>query len=239
MQSAESVFEFASRVAESPLVETIWHTRSDSAGAFMSTAVSNWEFVVARHNGTVTVGVRGPETVAMPVDFWGESEYFGIQFRLGAYIPSLPTLERVNSQIFFPDAGRRSFWMDGYLWEIPTIENADAFIDRLVRRGLLSRDPLVDDVVSGRATGLSERSVQRRFLHATGLTHGTVAQIERARLAVALLEEGVSILDTVALAGYADQPHLTRSLRRFYGRTPARLARASEHRAVPVIAGSA
>ncbi|MEZ4678761.1 MAG: helix-turn-helix domain-containing protein [Caldilineaceae bacterium] len=67
------------------------------------------------------------------------------------------------------------------------------------------------------------RSVQRRFRHVTGLTQGQVSQIERARLAVALLQQGVSILDVVDLAGYADQPHLTRSLKRFAGQTPAQI----------------
>jgi methylphosphotriester-DNA--protein-cysteine methyltransferase len=57
------------------------------------------------------------------------------------------------------------------------------------------------------------------------LTHGTFAQIERAQQAVNLLERGLSIADAVYQAGYADQPHLTRSLRRFMGQTPAQILR--------------
>jgi hypothetical protein len=34
-----------------------------------------------------------------------------------------------------------------------------------------------------------------------------------------------SILDTVDLAGYADQPHLTGSLKRYMGQTPAQILR--------------
>jgi AraC-like DNA-binding protein len=45
-------------------------------------------------------------------------------------------------------------------------------------------------------------------------------QIERARYATNLLREGVSILDVVHRAGYFDQAHLTRSLKRFIGETP-------------------
>jgi AraC-like DNA-binding protein len=37
------------------------------------------------------------------------------------------------------------------------------------------------------------------------------------------LKQGISILDAVTLAGYADQPHLTRSLKRLVGQTPAQL----------------
>jgi methylphosphotriester-DNA--protein-cysteine methyltransferase len=50
-----------------------------------------------------------------------------------------------------------------------------------------------------------------------------VFQIERARYATTLLKQGVSILDSVELAGYADQPHLTRSLKRYIGQTPAQI----------------
>ncbi len=47
----------------------------------------------------------------------------------------------------------------------------------------------------------------------------------RARHARTLLQQGISILDTVEQAGYADQPHLTRSLKRFMGQTPAQILR--------------
>jgi AraC-like DNA-binding protein len=70
---------------------------------------------------------------------------------------------------------------------------------------------------------LSLRSVQRRFRRATGLTQCAVRQIERAREAVALLEQGRAILDIVDLAGYADQSHLTRSLKHLIGQTPAQI----------------
>jgi AraC-like DNA-binding protein len=46
------------------------------------------------------------------------------------------------------------------------------------------------------------------------------------------LRQGVSILDTVEQAGYADQPHLTRSLKRLIGQTPAQLA--SDSSAMPL-----
>jgi methylphosphotriester-DNA--protein-cysteine methyltransferase len=65
--------------------------------------------------------------------------------------------------------------------------------------------------------------VQRRYVQETGLTRRMIHQIERARTAMSLLQGGRSILDTVHEAGYYDQPHLTRSLRRFLGQTPAEL----------------
>ncbi|HEV8194086.1 MAG TPA: AraC family transcriptional regulator [Ktedonobacterales bacterium] len=42
-------------------------------------------------------------------------------------------------------------------------------------------------------------------------------------MATALLEQGVPISDVIYQAGYFDQPHLTRSLKRFMGQTPAQI----------------
>jgi methylphosphotriester-DNA--protein-cysteine methyltransferase len=56
------------------------------------------------------------------------------------------------------------------------------------------------------------------------LTLGAIKQIDRAYKATALLDAGATILDVVTQAGYADQAHLTRSLIRFMGQTPGRIA---------------
>ena len=97
-----------------------------------------------------------------------------------------------------------------------------------MRGGLLVRDPVVEAVLQGQMQELSVRAVQYRFLQATGLTHRTVQQIERARHATTLLRQGASIPDTVYQAGYFDQPHLTRALKRFAGQTPAQITRLSK-----------
>ena len=49
-----------------------------------------------------------------------------------------------------------------------------------------------------------------------------------------LLEQGVPILDTVHQMGYADQPHLTRSMRRLAGRSWSSLTRHILRQPTPV-----
>jgi methylphosphotriester-DNA--protein-cysteine methyltransferase len=93
----------------------------------------------------------------------------------------------------------------------------------MAQNDLLLHDADVADVLNGKPINKTLRTVQRSILRATGLTHGTIDQIKRARLATTLLKSGVSILDTVEQAGYSDQPHLTRSLKRFTGFTPAQI----------------
>ena len=127
-----------------------------------------------------------------------------------------------------PEASRTTFWLCGSAWQYPDYDNADTFVDWLVRAGLLVRDPIVEAVFQGHPHDLSLRSVQYRFVHATGLTQRTIQQIERARQAAALLEQGWSIPWVVYEAGYFDQPHLTRALKRFLGQTPAQIAHGSQ-----------
>lgn len=80
----------------------------------------------------------------------------------------------------------------------------------------------------GEPQALSLRSAQRHFARATGLTHATYRKIRRARFATSLLLEGVPILDVVDLAGYYDQPHLTRTLKMLIGQTPAEMVQGKE-----------
>src|SRR6185295_12735725 len=107
----------------------------------------------------------------------------------------------------------------------PDLENAEIFVQRLVRKGLVFLDRTVAGALHGEAASDSSvRTTQRRFVQATGVTQAMVRQIERARHATNLLRQGVSILDAAMEAGYYDQAHLTRSLRRFIGQTPMQVA---------------
>lgn len=218
-------FVFDARSANSSFVEMIWHTHSDRAGTFTSVAASNWEMAIATFNGNTTIVARGPETKASQADFPADAKFFGITFKLGTFMPHLPVRTLVDRQdATLPLASSNSFWLHGCAWELPTFENADVFINRLIRQGILVRDPVVEAAIQGYTPDISIRSLQYRFLQATGLTHKTIEQIERARSAVSLLLQGTPILDTAFELGYFDQAHLTNSLKRFIGKTPAQIA---------------
>lgn len=84
------------------------------------------------------------------------------------------------------------------------------------------------EVLQGRLQTIASRTVRHRFLRATGLTQIHIWQMKRAQQAVALLQQGVSIVDTAYEVGYYDQPHLTRSLKQWIGHTPAQIIRLSQ-----------
>jgi hypothetical protein len=223
-ERAARLFLFEECGSDSPFVHKVWRTSSEPVERFISVAESHWEIVVTRQRGKTSLTVRGPETRATTAPVPEDAEFFGIRFRLGAFMPTLPLGRLVDGSQTLPEATSKSFWLNGSAWEYPARDDADVFLRRLARQGLLVRDPVVEDVLGGRTPDRSLRSVQRRVLRATGLTQSTIRQIERALRAVDLLDGGVPIVDAVALAGYADQAHLTRSLRRFAGQTPGQLA---------------
>ncbi len=184
--------------------------------------------VITKYKGRLTLTVRGPETKPTPADGLDDAEHFGIRFKTGAFMPDLPaSMVMDRRDLNLPDASSRSFWLHGSAWQFPDLDNVDTFVDKLAHDGLLVFDPAVEAILKGQPVGLSLRTAQRRFLQATGLTQGGYYQIERARQAINLLKQGVSILDTVIEAGYSDQPHLTRSLKQFTGQTPAQIVRES------------
>jgi hypothetical protein len=215
----------ADRPSDSPYVERVWRYHSEGRGSFLSIAQYRPELVVTRYQGRVIVTVRGPETRVTRLSYSPDAEWLGIRLTPGAFLPSWPPRELVDGDVNLPAATRDSFWLDGSAWQVPDYENADTFVARLVRAGLLVMDPAVPAALRSELTEASLRTVQRRFRNATGVTRSAARQIERARYATLLLMRGDSIADATHEAGYFDQPHLTRSLKRLIGQTPAELLR--------------
>lgn len=217
---------FEDRLSDSSLVERVWAAYSEGAGEFASVAANHWEMAITRHRGQTFLTVRGPETRATTADCPSDGEWLAVRFKLGTFMPQLlPAVLRDRRDVTLPGAVTRKFWLDGSAWEYPTFENAETFVARLIKRGLIARDPIVDAVMSGERHLISQRSVQRRFVRATGITHATYKTIERARYATTLLRQGLPIVDVVQHAGYFDQPHLTRSLKHLIGQSPREIIR--------------
>lgn len=222
--------DFEERSSDSPLVERIWRSHSGHAGSFTSISVVCWSIVISKREGRIAISLHGPKTGATSMDYPAELEWFGIDFKLGTFMPHIPPRSVMDGNITLPEASGQSFWLCSSAWQFPNYENADTFVAQLVREGLLMCDPVVNAINQGQPPTMSLRTIQYRFLRSTGLSHRTIRQIERARYAAALLKQGISIFDTVYKAGYSDQPHLTRSLKHFIGYTPAEIL------TIPIIA---
>jgi hypothetical protein len=224
-----AVINFEDRPSDQPLLDRVWRSHSELAGTFRSMASSNCGIVISRVEGRTSVTVRGPETHATLAECPADGEWVGVSLQLGVFMRPLPAAKlRDRNDVTLPVLSRTSFLLDGSAWEIPTYENIETFVRRLVAKGLIGGDPRVTDLLHGDGPRVSERTAQRRVVHATGLTPVLIHQIARARRAARMLRSGGAIVEIAQAAGYFDQAHLTRSLRRFVGQTPLQIARADE-----------
>jgi hypothetical protein len=213
------------RWSDSPYVEAIMHGRTWSDDSPTRPAEYHWHLVFVKKDDEVWVVFVGPWTTAGVAHYAEGAEILWIKFKLGAFMPHLPAGRFLDTETVLPGAWSRSFWLKGSAWEFPDHENAETFVERLVRNGVLVRDPLVESVLRGQSQSLSPRTVRHRFLRATGLSQSSIRQIERAQQAANLLQQGIPISETVHEVGYFDQPHLSRSLKKWIGHTPAQILR--------------
>ena len=224
-----TLITFVDRPSDSPIIERVWRSHSDQEGAFHSIATCFWVMVVTRLEGKISLTVRGPETKATIADCPAQGEWSGVLFKLGTFMPLMRSgdLRDLNG-VTLPNATKHSFWLNGSAWDFPNFENMETFVNRLVRRGLVSKDCIAERAIRGESQRVSTRTEERRVRQVTGLTSGAIHQIERARRATVLLRQGTPSLDVVYETGYYDQAHLTRSLQRFIGQSPAQIAQGKE-----------
>ncbi len=137
------LLKFEHRLSDSPFVERVWRSHSTAAGSFHSMAEPNLELVVARVDRRAMI-LRGPVTRASLADCPADGDWLGIRFRMGAYLPGLPTGSlRDHRSLFLPDAGHGRFWLGDRAWEIPTFDDAEALVDRMAAARVILRDDVV------------------------------------------------------------------------------------------------
>lgn len=212
------------RLSDSPYVDTVTHGWTMSDGSSIRPAESNWHMVFVKLQGRTHSLVVGPLPTSGKAS-WGEgAEILWIKFKLGVFMPHLPVQDFLDVERPLQEATRKSFWLKSAIWELPDFENVDTFVNKLVRDEILVLDPVVNAMLNNQLPDVSSRTMRHHFLRATGLTRSRIFQMKQAQQAKTLLQQGVSILDTVHETGYFDQPHLTRSLKQFIGYTPAQIS---------------
>ena len=214
---------------DSPYLE--WAGYGYTLGDAVATraAECNWHLIITQRSGVAQVLVVGPLEAARALAYVGGAESLWIRFRIGTFMPEIPPMTILNGQTKLQPADKGRFWLGKVEWETPAFGNVDTFVERLAGQGMLKRDPIVTAVLRGESRDQRDRTIRHHFRNSTGLRRGFIHQHARARQALELLQRGYSPADTAFDLGYSDQPHLTRSLRRFYGRTPGEILSASTH----------
>jgi hypothetical protein len=218
---------FTTRQSDSPGIDVVWTCASEQVSEMTSVSGARCGLVFWEHEGRRYAGVSGPETATGTAPVPERASFVGIEFAIGTSLRGLPSSSLVDGGVEFPDTTRRSFRLGGSRWETPGPDDAETLVEHLVMGGAVVRDPIVSEVLRGGRPEVSDRTLERRFRAATGLTRGAVRQIDRAREAAYLLAAGKAATDVVSSLGYFDQPHLARALRRYIGRAATQLREGS------------
>lgn len=213
------------RPAGCDFVREITHVRYDGDAADVSTPDGGWDLVFMKRAGVVQALHTGVITKPVHLCYSPGDEYLAITFNPGVFMPKVAASSMVDRGVLLgtPVAGR--FRLQAENLEIPHFENAEQLVQRLIARGVLALDDVVDDVVRGRTKAVTPRTLQRRFERAVGVTAKHLSLIYRAQDAARMLAQGLAPAAVAAHVGYADQSHMTRSLKDLLGQTPAQIAR--------------
>lgn len=220
-------FAYEERTSYSPLVSAAWRSSDSADGTYLAAADGSWDMIFTQRDQKTTVLLSGPSSKATPVRYQAGNRNIGIRFCPGVIVEGLPAAIMRDKTIPVNPSGQR-FWLGHKSWEMPSFESIDDFVQKLSVHGVIKHDPIVNSVLEGGSPDLTQRSIQRRFLHATGLAPSYHRQIERANKAVALLQSGKSIMQVVHELGYADQAHMTRIVKQVSGCTPGQVVKKAE-----------
>jgi AraC-like DNA-binding protein len=204
-------------------IETVWKTHNLSDGIYTATPDAAWDLILAINpDGSKFVFIAGQATKPSDIPYKANSSSVVISFIPGAYMPAYPGDTMLDSIEMLPNFDDEHFMLAGHTFAFPTYENAEELVDKLVNLRILKLDTIVD--VATRSTkkpALSERAIQRHFTRTTGLTHKYLSQIQRAKDAVRMLQQGKKPIDVAMEMGYTDQAHLSKSLKKIMRKKPS------------------
>ena len=99
------------RSSDSPYIETIMRGWTEGEGSTIRPAECHWHMVFTRYKGNQQLLIVGPLTKAGVLPYAEGAEILWIQFKLGAFMPHLPTRDFLNVETNLPGAASRSFWL--------------------------------------------------------------------------------------------------------------------------------
>lgn len=211
-----------SRESSSPYIDRVWHTRNLTDGTYIATPDGSWDLIVlVQEDGSRSVMLAGQATEPATVPYRANTQGIVLSFAAGAYLPAYPGSKMLNMAEMLPSNGPNHFVLAGKTFAIPTFDTAEELVADMLSKDVLKMDDVVASILNGNEKALSDRAKQRHFLEVTGLTRKSLEQIRRAQEAVRQLQDGKKPLEVAVEAGFSDQAHLAKSLKKIMHSKPS------------------
>lgn len=89
--------------------------------------------------------------------------------------------------------------------------------------------PAASVTSAARSLGIQARTVQRKIRSQTNRTPAYWIQLARVRRAARILSEGLSLAEIASICAFADQAHMTRAFKHWFGITPSSFRRNADY----------
>lgn len=162
---------------------------------------------------------------ACAVDCGAGTRFWGYRLQPGTTVDETALLAAVRN-CPTPDTADVLGWLDAFARQDPRVTEA---LHSLSGTGRVA--------VTVRQLGVTERSLERLLAAATGRTPGYWQALARVRRAARALAHPTPLAAVAADLGYADQAHMGREFRRWFGVSPGRLRAWPELLAVAMASG--
>jgi len=216
---------YEQRASESALANCMWRARATRDGNFTDPASERWSLnFVRQQNGIMTVEIYGPSTSPRVLNWRKGETYWGIDFNAYVLMPGFNKEQITGVHLTLPVTDGE-FEIGVHRIKVADYEHLEQLVDGMQTAGVLTESSLVHRVLAGKTSGTSERNRQRQVRRVTGLSQKQILQVRRARYAEELLRDGYLPAEVAQLAGYADQPHMTRAIKQTMGKTPGQIVR--------------
>jgi AraC-like DNA-binding protein len=192
-----------------------------------------------------SIFVAGPDTGPVPVPPLPGQCFAGLRFRPGkapAFL-GVPASELLDSRVSLADlwGEAAAARLAERLAAAGSLEDAAGLLDDVIADRAITApaaDPMVEHLVgifrkqqdasgvvqlASQAMSVGERRLHRHCSAAVGYGPKMLERVLRFQRARRIARDTCSLATVAALAGYADQAHLTRESRRLAGRTPSDL----------------
>lgn len=204
-------------------VGMVWWAQVEDDGVYVDAANEFWGLGFAvQADGRPSAALIGPSLEPRTLHLVAGERGWGVELAAHVFVRQLDKRCLLGEMRDLPTDGRW-FELAGVRLPVPDVDSLEGLVDMLLGQGILAADEGVAAALGGRPVAQSRRSLHRHVVGATGLSPNKHEQLQRARRAYALLQDGWTLAEAAVEAGFADQAHMTRAFTALAGRSPARI----------------
>lgn len=203
------------------LVASVWTCRPTEITPRTVLADPCMSIILVRSKDRAKIVLRGPETKPRNEHYMPDTTWIGIRLHPGVRLRNFHARQYINCSRSLPadDSGR--FYYEGVSLRFPEFDDAEVLVEQMRDLGLIYGTALSDQ--DSIRQEMSPKTYARFIKQNTGLSPYKLHQLQRMSQVFRLLQEGTPPATIASELGFADQAHLHRAVKQFFGHTPKEL----------------